>query len=487
MTDQQDYFSLNDDLTSAKSKTIRGSIYTGAGQILRVGVSFLSQIVLGHLLSPQDFGLIAMVGPITAILELLKDLGISQAVISTQVLRREEVNSLYWVGLTLSLLAALVLTVVSPIVAALYKQPAVCPIMIALAAQMPIASLAGHASALMARKMRFAQIVVVDLLGAIATLISTVLAALVGARYWALVIGLAVGSIIRAVFDLWLSGWRPGKPQWTGSTLGLLRFGGQLTSFNLISYCSSYFDNIAVGFISGPIALGLFDRSFSLVLRPLSSITAPISKVAVPLLSATRRDTYLYKSSYLTMLSGLLFIGSPILLVLALFPHEIIGLLLGRRWAPMSTMFSAISIAALFTPFSGSSYWLFASQNRASEQIRVGLFSSGMVLLALVVAIHWGPNGIAIAYALFAPVVHGSYSWIAGRVGPVRRRDIFSASFPYIIAAPCIVGLCLALKSLLDGSLGVILFAVALSYILQLLIAAMFPSQRKMALSLLAS
>ena len=135
------------------------------------------------------------------------------------------------------------------------------------------------------------------------------------------------------------------------------------------------------------------------------------------------------------MLQALLLVGTPILIISALFSREIIQLLLGTKWLGVVPMFSAISVAAMFTPFSGSSYWLFASQDRAGEQLKVALFSSGMVILAMVAGLRWGAVGIAVAYAIFAPLVHCSYSWAAGRVGPVSRADIMRATVPVALSS----------------------------------------------------
>ena len=235
MTDAQDYFSPQGDVADLRKRTIRGSLVTGLGQIARVVISFVSQIVLGHLLLPSQFGLVAMVGPITALLELLKDLGLSQAIISRENITRESVNSLYWIGLSASAAAALALAALSPLVALLYRQPAVAPVMVALAFQMPIAALAGHASALMARKMRFAAIAVIDVGGALITLLAAAVSAVAGLGYWSLVVGTTAGALFRAAFDLLFSGWRPGPPGWSRGAASMLKFGGQMTGFSIIS------------------------------------------------------------------------------------------------------------------------------------------------------------------------------------------------------------------------------------------------------------
>ena len=485
LADVDGYQAPEDDLVTLRARTISGSFYIGAGQVLRILISLASQIILGRLLLPADFGLVAMTAPVISFLELFKDLGLSQAVVTREEFTTRDLNALYWLGIALSVACALVLAAVSPIVAGLYREPQVCPIMIALAAQMPLASLGGHASALMARRMKYAAIAVVEVVAAGVTLITAVLSVWLGARYWGLVIGVACGAITRAVLDLWLSGWRPGPPAWTENTRGLIGFGGQLTMSSFLGYCTYYFDNIAVGALFGPATLGLFDRSFSLVLRPLSSVTAPISRVAIPLLARSRADAESYRSSYSALLKGLVGLGTPGLIVLSLSSRDVISFLLGANWLGMTTMFSAICVAAIFTPLSGSSAWLFVSQERPGEQVKIGLISSLMIIVGMVAGLPFGANGVAIAYALIAPFVHGCYSWAAARKGPVSRLDIVRTLAPTFATSLLIVMATLVLQRALSGQQVLVRLGVTgfVAYLIEGTVFVASPSGRRQILA----
>lgn len=436
-SDLETLFTDQADWSVMKRRTLSGSIYTGLSQAVRIVLNLGTQILLTRLLLPEQFGLVAMVLPVVAFIELFGNLGLANAVIQRDRLSHADFNALYWLGLLASAVLAATMMLASPLIAAMYGEPRVAPIAVVLALLLPLSAVAGHAAALMARQMRFAALAVVDVLAAVGMLIAVAVAAWLNAGYWAVVAGQIASTGTRAAFDLLLSGWRPSRPGWTANASSMLRFGGQISLFNVINYLSGYIDNILVGIFMGPGPLGLFDRSFALVLRPLASITSPISKVAVPLLSRAHGDDARYRNAFVTLALSLLLLATPGLVAASVLSRDVVLFLMGAHWIGVVPMFSAISVAAMFVPISGSSYWIFASQDRAGEQVRVALISSGAIIGSMLVALPWGATGISIAYAVVAPFVHGIYAWQAGRTGPVRRRDFVRMSLPVIAGALC--------------------------------------------------
>jgi PST family polysaccharide transporter len=317
----------------------------------------------------------------------------------------------------------------------MYGQPKVRAIVVILALQMPIAAIAGHASALMARRMQFGAIAIVDVTGTVTTFVAAITSALLGAGSWSIVIGTMAGTLTRAILDRHLSGFRPGRPTWTPATSEMLGFGGKLISTSLLNYVSNYSNTVVIGVLMGARTLGLFDRSFALVLRPIASVTLPVTRVAVPLLSRVRSDSERYGNAFAAMLQGMVLIAMPGLITASLLARDVVLMLVGPNWFEMVPMFSAISIAAIFQALSGASSWLFESQNRAGEQISVAWWSGVLIVVSLLCGLRFGAVGVAISYAIFAPFFHGLYLWVATRRGPVTRAMAARAIYPLLIAA----------------------------------------------------
>lgn len=418
-----------------RKRAVMGTLYTSIAQAIRIPLTFAMQIVLGRILLPEQFGIVAMATPVIVLIEIFTNLGLAQAVVQREKLTQADLTAIYWISLSGAVLMLLLVVLFSPLIAALYDRPEVRDIVIVLALQMPIAAIAGHASALMARQMRFGAIATVDVTGTAMTFAAAVGSALLGAGYWSIVIGTLAGTVTRAVLDRQLSGFRPGRPAWSPNAGPMMAFGGKLVSASLLNYVSNYANTVVIGALMGARTLGLFDRAFALVLRPIASVTLPVSRVAVPLLSRVRDDGERYRTAFAALLQGMVLIAMPGLITASLLARDIVLMLVGSNWIEMVPMFSAISLAAIFQAFSGASSWLFESQNRAGEQIAVAWWSGVLMIISLLCGLPFGATGVAISYAIFAPVFHGMYLWVATRTGPVTRAMAGRTIYPLLIAA----------------------------------------------------
>lgn len=423
------------DPDSFRKRAVMGTLYTGLAQAIRIPLTFAMQIILGRILLPEQFGIVAMATPVIVLIEIFTNLGLAQAVVQREKITRADLTSIYWVSLAGASLMLMLVVLLSPLIAAVYGQPSVRGIVIVLALQMPIAAIAGHASALMARQMRFAAIAIVDVSGTAVTFATAIASALWGAGSWSIVIGTVAGTLTRAILDRQLSGFRPGRPTWSPAAGDMLAFGGRLQLVSLLNYVSNYSNTVVIGVLMGARTLGLFDRSFALVLRPIASVTLPVTRVAVPLLARVRDDHNRYAAAFSALLQGVVLIAMPGLITASMLARDVVMMLVGANWIAMVPMFSAISIAAIFQAFSGASSWLFESQNRAGEQITVAWWSGVLMILSLICGLPFGAVGVAISYAIFAPLFHGLYLWVATRTGPVTRAIAGRAIYPLMIAA----------------------------------------------------
>ena len=331
----------------------------------------------------------------------------------------------------------------------------------------------------------FGAMAAMEVASSAANFAAALISALAGAGFWSLVIGQMAGLAVSVIGDRQLSGWRPSRPSWSASAFPMLRFGANLTGFNLLSTFSLYADNALVGLLNGPVALGLFDKAFSLVLRPLSSITALVGRVATPLLSRLDRDPEAYRRSYLSMLQAIMLLALPGLVVGCLMTTEVTRTLLGSHWIGSASIMTWICAAAMFTPFSGSTYWLFTSQGRPNDQLKCGFLSSSLILVSMLCGLPWGARGIAASYAIFAPAVHGCFMQVATRSGPVRLHDVVKATIPIltgILIAFIVVHViqtCVPFPSFIR-----IVLALTGAYVSTILVTIAFPQGRRSLLSL---
>ena len=294
MNDAEIVYPLHGD--GLRQRSIRGAAITSVSQAAKLLLLLASQIVLARLLYPADFGIIAMIAPISGFVTVMADLGITQAIVQRPSLTRGQLNSVFWVNVLLSVSMALILMLLAPGLAWFYHEPRLTAVAIAVAILVVFTGLSMQQTALLNRTMRFLPLAVSDILSLTMALLASALAAWRGLGYWSLIIGLAATTVTVNLVVWTASNWRPSLPAIKADAFSMLRFGGNVTVSNIALYLNSVIDNALVGRYLGTVPLGLYDRAWKLAVMPLSQLMAPVNRVAVPTLARLVDDADRYRN-----------------------------------------------------------------------------------------------------------------------------------------------------------------------------------------------
>jgi PST family polysaccharide transporter len=437
------------DRAALKGASINGLAITFAAQFARFGMQFVYQVIIARLLTPREFGLVAMASPILAFVALFADFGLTQTTVQRRSINQAELSFLFWSNCALSCALAIVTAAFAPLVGWFFAEPDVSSITMALGALFLLSGLSAQHTALLNRRLAFGKLAVVSLVSFGVGAGVGVVAAIAGLSFWAIVIGQAATSLVSLPLAWAFTRWIPSRPRWVADAGKLLGFGGNITTFNFLNYFARNLDNVLIGRFAGGAALGLYDRAYKLLLLPLTQINGPFTSVAMPLLARTRDEPAVYRRAYLQMLEVILLLTYPGVIFAVCTSHQLIVTVLGTRWAGVAPIFAVLGIGALFAPIGSSTGWLFITQERTREMRNWGMLSSLLFVASFVIGLPWGPLGVAISYitagAFQGPVVW----WLTTRTGPV--------SFPQLLTAiyPCVVGA--AVTALAELGLGRIL------------------------------
>ena len=199
--------------------------------------------------------------------------------------------------------------------------------------------------------------------------------------------------------------------------------------------------------MAGRVALGLYDRSYRLVVQPLGQILSPVSRVAVPLLSRFSGKPLEYRAAYLKIFRAILLINLPIMLVCISAGGTMIHVFLGPRWNQAGPIFSWICVGGLTSGIYSSSVWLFVSQARAGEMRRFMSVAAVINLLSYVIGAIWGIVGVAaMAAAVFVLITTPMVMYGATRTGPVHYRDLLRCGAPFVVRSALVYGLLLLIE-----------------------------------------
>jgi O-antigen/teichoic acid export membrane protein len=401
----------------------RGAGVTLAGQALRILLQLSSVVVLARLLSPRDYGLMAVGLVVVGIGEVVRDLGLSTAAIRAPELTSRQRDGLFWVNSCAGvILAAAVVGAAEPIAAA-FDQPQLVPITRMLALTFVLNGLAAQYRAGLTRDLRFAALAGSDLLAQAVALLVAVAAAASGAGYWSLVAQQLSQGAVALVSAVALARWTPGRPRRGSGLRPLLRFGGHLTGTQVAYYLGNNLDNLALGLWAGPADLGIYNRGFQLLMSPLNQLRSPATVVAVPVL-ARMQDDLVRSGEYLRR--SQLALGFTLVAGMALGAGSagpLVDFLLGERWHLVAPVLALLAVAGSAQTLAFVGSWVYLSRGLSGALLRYTVLTLALKAVCIAVGSGFGVIGVAAGYASAALLEWPLSLWWLSRITvlPVRQ------------------------------------------------------------------
>jgi PST family polysaccharide transporter len=433
--------------SNLKARSVRGGAITLTSQVIKFLLETGSTIALARLLTPHDYGLIAMVTAITGFVALFKSMGLSMATIQKEELNHSQVSTLFWLNVAVSLVLVLILSTGAPIISWFYGEPRLTWITLALAGTFLFSGIGVQHGALLSRQMRFRAIALIEIVSVGIGITVGIVLAWYSAGYWALV-GLSATTILCSSVLAWVfCRWRPGFPVRSAGIFPMVKFGGHITSFNVINYFARNFDNILLGKFWGAEVLGLYSKAYSIMMLPIEHIRGPLTVVAIPALSHIKSDPIRYKRYYTKLVSLLAFVSMPLVTFLFVHGDQVIYILLGSQWLGAVDIFKILCIAAFTQPEVTTAGLVLISLGQSKRYFVVGTVNSIIAVISFVLGLPWGAMGVAVAYTIASCVTSVPVLWYCFRRSPISMADFFSAILQPVIASIIMGFVILAVRS----------------------------------------
>jgi O-antigen/teichoic acid export membrane protein len=413
-------------LTNLKTRTISSGFVTVAAQGAQFLLNLGSIMVLARLLTPQDFGLVAMVTTVMGFLRTFGDAGLSTATVQREGITHAQVSNLFWMNVAVGGLMSLIVAASAPVIARFYRDPRLVTITLALSITFLLAGLGVQHWALLTRQMRFKVMAAIQVSAMLCGVLVGVGMAWLKCGYWSLVGSIVSMSIVRLILVWGASRWRPQFFAPSSGTGSLLSFGANLTVGTFICSLARGSDNLLIGRCYGPDSIGLYSRASALLTRPLEQFLSPIQAVFLPAFSRLQTQPERYRATFLQVYETIALLGFFFTGLLLALAHPLTLVVLGQKWEQAAIILAGFTFAALHYPLSGASTWLFYSQGRGKDWLHASLIISLVTVASFVAGLPFGPAGVAIVYSascllIDLPILY----WIAGRRGPVTATDLW--------------------------------------------------------------
>src|SRR5579883_2278107 len=387
----KDHFATDHLLPNLKGRALSSGFVTGVAQAANFALNLVSIAVLARLLTPNDFGLVAMVTTITGFLRIFNDAGLSTATVQREGITHAQVSNLFWANVSLGGGITLLLAGLSPVIAWFYHDPRLICVTLGLCSVFLLSSSTVQHLALLKRQMEFKTIALIQV-GAAATGVFVAIGmAWKNCGYWALVGMQLSTAIATCVFTWWSSHWHPQLPSRRSGTRSLLKFGADLTASAFLWSLSRGSDGLLIGKFFGAAPLGLYTRAQALLNRPLEQLMGPFESVILPTLCRLQSQEERYRRVVLRVYEAIAVISLMFAGLLLGLSHPLTLFVLGRKWEDAAPIFAMFTLAALYTPLASVATWLLTSQGRGKDFLRMSTAGSVAAVTSFIIGLPKGP------------------------------------------------------------------------------------------------
>jgi PST family polysaccharide transporter len=407
-------------------RSFRGFSLTFGGQGLKFIINIGATAVLARLLTPNDFGLVAMIVSVTGVAHIFKDLGLSLAVVQRPHLTHREASCLFWITIAMGLVTTLTVAFAGPLFALILKDPRLRLISPVIALSFLFAAIGSQHQALLRRHMQFGTIAAIELFSGLLSYLVAIGLALVGIGYWALVLQQVSLFAFIAAASWAACSWRPGGIAWEPTVKAMIGFGGNVTGSNLLSYLCRNLDNVLIGRFCGATSLGLYSKAYQLLLLPIWQINTPMLGVMTPALSRLQFDPQRFKQLYLKAIMAIVMIGMPLVVFMFVRADQMVFVALGRDWMGAVLLFRLLAPAAFMDTFNIAAGLIFNTLGQTDRQLRLSIISALAIILGICVGVRWGAEGVAIGISVVTLIIRiPAYRYVYAK-SPVLVNDLLA-------------------------------------------------------------
>ena len=416
----------------------KGALWMILARLGDRSLGFVSMIILVRLLSPDDFGLVAMGMSVIAICELLGQVGLDVALIQTPGATRRHYDTAWTFSVIISAVIAFILLIIAAPAANFYHEPRLLPILLSLALGSLISGFENIGTVAFRKELLFNKEFQFFFGKKLAAFLVTVPLAFLLRSYWALIAGIVVGRLAGVSLSYYVQEYRP---RWSlKARKELFHFSKWMLIFNTCNVFNGRAADFIVGKIAGAHALGLFNVSYELSNLPTSELIAPINRAVFPGYARKSENGADLKQGYLDVIGMIAAFGIPAGAGIAATSNWLVPFLLGQQWVEAIPLIAVLAFYGILTAMKTNAHYVYLALGKPSVATYLVIVQTFLLIPTLVVlTMRFGSMGAAYGYlmaqAVFTPI---SFSVLFRVLGITVRqflhvlwRPVLSAAFMF--------------------------------------------------------
>ncbi|MDH3999171.1 MAG: lipopolysaccharide biosynthesis protein, partial [Desulfuromonadales bacterium] len=318
-----------------KDKVLRALAWQSGAKIVTQLFSFLVTIILARNLLPEDYGVVGMALVFTGLISLINELGIGSSIIRDQNTTEEQLSSVFWFALCVSIVLFCATFFLAPLIGQIYRNEQVVMVVRVLAINLIIGAFRTVPFSLLTRELKFDKRSKAEVLSAFAGGTTALVMAFSGFGVWSLVFNAIANSIGLVVLSFYFSQWRPMASFRFSQAKDMVNFGAKIMGSRIQWYAYSNADFFIIGRLLGKEMLGYYTMAFTLASFVTEKITAVVNQVTFPTFSKLQNDVERLQEAFLKATKYVSMLTFPAITIIAILAEEIVITLLTQKWLPI--------------------------------------------------------------------------------------------------------------------------------------------------------
>jgi len=379
-------------LHDAPQKDISKQVIAGASWLISMRwggrlIGLVSTMVLARLLTPNDFGIVAIATSYIGIILGVSSLNISQAIIQFKEVDHSVYDTSWTLGIIRGVILAVIILISAIPLANIMNEPRLILVVVALSASSVITGFENPYFVAFEKNLQFSKLVILEIATKVAAVSTTITLAIIFQNYWALIGGMIVSTLLRVILSFIL---RPERPHLSlVATRKLFGFTVWLSGNRILTEVNTRFFNFVIGAVVGVAPTGKFHMSMELS-DLVNEFQGPLARVVYSAYSKMNDNIERLIAAYVTAASIVFSLVLPAGVGLALVSRDFILLVLGEQWLSIAPYFAIFCVMIGLTSIVSTVDSLLISLGRQKQVFYRELVLSGVTLIGISVAVFYG-------------------------------------------------------------------------------------------------
>lgn len=447
-----------------QQKVINGMMWSSIGQFVSLGVSFLSNIVLARLLTPDDFGCVGMLTIFLALSYAFINGGFGMALIQKKDATDIDYTTIFYWNLIVSILFVTVLYFSAPVIADFYGLPKLCKLLRVMSLDLIIVALSIVPTNQLKKELKFKQLASRTIVSTIVSTSITIYLAYIGWGVWSIVAHQLMKSGIILIMLWSMTSWRPKFIFSFASLKELFGFGSMMLLSNLLNTLYTNINGLLIGKVFSATQLGYYSQARKLEEVPSMSLSSVINEVSFSAFSSIQEQKEKLLMGVRNNVNSVAFFCFPMFFLLILIAPTLIVLLFGSKWEPSVPMFQILCFGSMLYTLNSIYESAIKAIGKGKVYFATFTLNRAVGLLMILVGMKWGLNSMLIGMAIASYFALAVNMIVDKKILNYSFKDQIGDLFPYYILSIVLVVLVKNLFSLFDMPSIIELLLMAIMY-----------------------